>query len=155
MERNTDRCHMSWCTFPAMLHNALCIIYIQHPCIVVFFVQFIYIFCVVVICGGETPSIFFCLNDLVSNRLHELPGEQLVCILIKPGNHLSEVVTASLILLLTASMLCLLLWMSHFYICSICIKSLDECEQTSMEDMQNTPRIGPQWLQQGLPASCK
>lgn len=51
-----------------------------------------------VIFGGETPSIFVFLNDLVSKWQHELPGEQLVCIVIKPSNHISEAVTASLIL---------------------------------------------------------
>lgn len=106
---------------------------------------FIYVCCGVVICGGETPSIFLFLNDLVSNRQPELPEEQLVCIVIRPGNHISEAVTASLILFLTGSMLLFLLWwISHFYICSICKKCLFEHEQASMEDMQNTPCIGPQ-----------
>lgn len=99
---------------------------------------------IVVICGGETPSIFSFLNDLVSNRQHESPGEQLVCIVIRPGNHLSEAVTAFFILLLTGSVL-LLLWIKpfFFYICSICIKRLYEHKQTSMEDMQNTSCYRP------------
>lgn len=100
---------------------------------------------VVVMCGGEKTSIFSFLNDLVSNRQHGLPGEQLVCILIRPGNHLSEAVTAFLILLLTGSVL-LLLWISHIYICSICIKCLYEHGQTSMEDIQSTLCVGPRWL---------
>lgn len=106
----------------------------------------------VVICGGEattTIHLFIFFNDLVSNRQHELPGEQLVCILIGPGNHLSEAMTAFLILHLTGSLLLLLfllLWISHLYICSVCIKCLYQHEQTSMEDMQNASCIGPQWL---------
>lgn len=106
--------------------SSVCIISIQHGCTFVI-VQFIYTCCFVVICGGETPSIFLFLNDLLSNRQHELPGEQLVCIPIRLGNHLSELVTAFLILLLTGSvllLLLLLLWISHFYICSIWIKCL-------------------------------
>lgn len=41
----------------------------------------------------------------MSNRQQELSGEQLVCILIRPGKHLSEAVTLFLILLLTGSVL--------------------------------------------------
>ncbi len=78
---------MSLCTFSVMLYQfynfSLCLIYLH-----------------ALYYGGETPSIFVFLNDLVSKRLHELPGEQLVCIVIRPGNHPSEAVTAFLILLL-------------------------------------------------------
>ena len=103
--------------------------------------------CIVVIRGGEAPSVFLFLNDLVSNRQHESPGEQLLCIVIRPGNHPSEAVTAFLSLLLTGSALSLLLLrISHLYICSVCLKRLYEHEQTSMEDMQSTSCIGPQWL---------
>lgn len=62
-------------------------------------VVLIYMYCVMVIYGGETPSIFLFLNDLVSNRQHELPGEQLVCIQKRQSNHPSDAVTAFLILL--------------------------------------------------------
>lgn len=96
-----------------------------------------------VICGGETPSIFLFLNDLVSNRQPELPGEQLVCILIRLGNHLSEPVTAFLILLLTG---CVVVVDKPFYICSVCIKCLYTHEQTLMENMQSTACIGLRWL---------
>ena len=112
---------------------------------------YVFMYSVVVMCGGEKASIFSFLNDLVSNRQHELPGEQLVCILIRPSNHLSEAVTAFLILLLTGSV-SLLLWISHIYICSRCIKCLYERGQTSMEDIQNTLCVGPRWLWHCLPA---
>lgn len=50
-------------------------------------------------------------------KQRELPGEQLVRILIRPSNHLSEAVTSFLILLLTGSvllLLLLLLWESQY-----------------------------------------
>lgn len=124
-------CYMSPCTF---LHIIFLGVY-----------NLFILYCTVVICGGERAFTFLFLNDLISNRQCELPGEQLVCILVRPGNHLSEAVTAFPILLLTWSVL-LLLWISHIYICSICIQCLYEHEQTSMEDIQNTLCIGPWWL---------
>lgn len=117
--------------------SGVCFISIQHAYAFVI-VCLIYTYCLVVTCGGETPSIFLFLNDLVSNRQHELPGEQLVCILMRPGNHPSELLTAFLILLLTGSgllLLLLLLWISHFYISSIHIKWLHVHSQTFAGDL--------------------
>lgn len=50
------------------------------------------------LCRGDKPSIFLLFpDDLVSNRMRELPGEHLVHVLIRPGNHLSEAVAAILL----------------------------------------------------------
>lgn len=136
--------HPEWChvrTFPFMLFNIrLTNPHVSLPSnILIFFlvVVLIYMYCVMVIYGGETPSIFLFLNDLVSNRQCELPGEQLVCIQKRPEqssfrccNCIPHSSLTRLVLLLSS--------ISHLYICSICTKCLHEHEQTSMEDMQNT-----------------
>lgn len=89
-------------------------------------------YCIVVICTikgkGRIPSIFLFLNDLMSNRQQKLPGEQLVCIVIRPADHHSEAVTAFLISALTASVL----WLQiSRFVCLLSVHKRYEHEKTS------------------------
>lgn len=52
----------------------------------------------VLLCRVDKPSIFLLFpDDWVSDTVQELPGEHLAHVLIRPGNHLSEAVTAFLL----------------------------------------------------------